>query len=476
MKLTDYIAGDRRGRAAHDLELEAQRDPFLAEALEGLEPAAAADAGTDRAGTLSVADSTGPDHQVKDRPDTTPVAGRVGTDPVADSTDTNRADTARKVADHAAAIAGLQRRIADRATRQSWRRHLSIKRTAAAAALILATAGVATWFCTSSPDFASDTQSLAGNIPSATTAADFLTGENRGTVGIRDGIETPATAESRNGTGISATAESRDEVAADTATACPIVPEPLRAAPKAMRSITPKNLSKPIPVAEAAPHESPHTISARPDPGPDKYGRNEYGRDEYGRDEYDPSRPVPEENIPGPAPQNPDEVVVVAFGTAPKSAYTGSTGSISGNRAAPASPTPVQNVRQKPEPVGKPEPEQRTAGRKTQTPDDPAFCMAETFPSFQGGDIHAFRRWVEARVSKPEAAPSCGSQGRVMVSFMIDTLGRLTDIQVTRTPDRSLSEEAVRVLKTSPHWEPGRQGDKKVKVKYNMPVDFREQN
>jgi tonB family C-terminal domain len=93
-------------------------------------------------------------------------------------------------------------------------------------------------------------------------------------------------------------------------------------------------------------------------------------------------------------------------------------------------------------------------------------------PSFQGGDLVAFKRWVQERIRKPETALQNGIRNRVVASFVIDTMGRLCDIQVLLTPDQSLADEAVRVLKSSPLWEPGRQGDKKVPVKYTLPVDF----
>ena len=61
-------------------------------------------------------------------------------------------------------------------------------------------------------------------------------------------------------------------------------------------------------------------------------------------------------------------------------------------------------------------------------------------------------------------------------SVVIEKDGRLTNIQVLQTPDRSLSEEAIRVLNKSPKWSPGKQRNQVVRVKYTLPVDFRVQN
>ena len=97
---------------------------------------------------------------------------------------------------------------------------------------------------------------------------------------------------------------------------------------------------------------------------------------------------------------------------------------------------------------------------------------SETMPRFQGKDLHVFRKWVQERVRHPKRALKRGISGRVIVSFVIDTTGRLTQIQVLLSPDQLLSDEAVRVLKRSPRWEPGRRNGQKVPIKYTMPVDF----
>lgn len=107
--------------------------------------------------------------------------------------------------------------------------------------------------------------------------------------------------------------------------------------------------------------------------------------------------------------------------------------------------------------------------------DDQPFLTAETMPSFQGGDLNTFRKWVQDNVRFPQIALENGISGRVVLSFVIEKDGRLTNIQVLQTPDRSLSEEAVRVLNKSPKWTPGKQRNQVVRVKYTLPVEFRMQ-
>lgn len=104
------------------------------------------------------------------------------------------------------------------------------------------------------------------------------------------------------------------------------------------------------------------------------------------------------------------------------------------------------------------------------------FVTAETMPSFQGGTLNDFRNWVQGKVRYPQIAQENGISGQVILTFVIEKDGSLTNIQVLRTPDRSLSEEAVRVLNSSPKWSPGKQRNQAVRVKYTLPVVFRIQN
>lgn len=108
--------------------------------------------------------------------------------------------------------------------------------------------------------------------------------------------------------------------------------------------------------------------------------------------------------------------------------------------------------------------------------EDEPFLSAETMPSFQGGTLMDFRNWVQGKIRYPQIAQENGISGRVVLQFVIERDGRLTNIVVLQTPDRSLSEEAIRVLNQSPKWSPGKQRNQAVRVKYTLPVDFRIQN
>ena len=108
--------------------------------------------------------------------------------------------------------------------------------------------------------------------------------------------------------------------------------------------------------------------------------------------------------------------------------------------------------------------------------DDQPFVKVEQMPSFMGGDLMTFRNWVMTKLRYPQIAQENNITGRVLLQFVIEKDGSLTNIQVIQTPDSSLSDEAIRVLKTSPKWTPGKQRNQNVRVKYTLPVDFRIQN
>ncbi len=100
------------------------------------------------------------------------------------------------------------------------------------------------------------------------------------------------------------------------------------------------------------------------------------------------------------------------------------------------------------------------------------FVKVEEMPTFQGGDLNKFRAWVGSKLRYPQIAQENNITGRVILKFVIEKDGSLTKIQVLMSPDQSLSDEAVRVLKTSPKWKPGKQRNQSVRVSYTLPVDF----
>ena len=99
--------------------------------------------------------------------------------------------------------------------------------------------------------------------------------------------------------------------------------------------------------------------------------------------------------------------------------------------------------------------------------------VVEERPTFNGGDANEFSKWVNSRLVYPEIAKENGIEGRVTLQFTIDKDGRLGDVKVLSAPDKTLADEAVRVVSASPKWKPGKQRDRTVKVSYTFPVIYK---
>ena len=96
-------------------------------------------------------------------------------------------------------------------------------------------------------------------------------------------------------------------------------------------------------------------------------------------------------------------------------------------------------------------------------------------PTFlNSADVAPFmEKWVYANLKYPDDAVRDGIQGRVMVDFIIDKDGKVTDVRVVRGVDPELDAEAVRVISASPKWRPGRMNGQKVRTSVTVPVEFR---
>ncbi|MBO4755243.1 MAG: M56 family metallopeptidase, partial [Bacteroidales bacterium] len=102
------------------------------------------------------------------------------------------------------------------------------------------------------------------------------------------------------------------------------------------------------------------------------------------------------------------------------------------------------------------------------------FSEIEVKPTFGSGDANDFARWVNAHLTYPEAAKAAGKQGRVTLSFVVDTDGSVVDVKVLRGVDPDLDAEALRVVSSCKEkWTPGMQGGKPVRVHYVFPVVYK---
>jgi len=80
--------------------------------------------------------------------------------------------------------------------------------------------------------------------------------------------------------------------------------------------------------------------------------------------------------------------------------------------------------------------------------------------------------WLGQNIKYPVIAAETGVQGRVIVQFVVEKDGSITDVVVVKSVDPSLDKEATRVIKNMPHWIPGRQNGSPVRVRFTVPVTF----
>ncbi len=93
-------------------------------------------------------------------------------------------------------------------------------------------------------------------------------------------------------------------------------------------------------------------------------------------------------------------------------------------------------------------------------------------PAEPHGGMNEFLREISAQLQYPKDARKLGIEGKVFVQFVVDKTGKLTDIQVARGIGHGCDEEAMRVIKTSQKWKPGKQRGRAVKQQMILPIMF----
>ena len=100
------------------------------------------------------------------------------------------------------------------------------------------------------------------------------------------------------------------------------------------------------------------------------------------------------------------------------------------------------------------------------------FDIVEQMPEYPGGQAALFE-FISKNVKYPEDAVKKKVEGKVFVTFVVDTDGKITDVSLLRKVFPSLDAEAIRVISAMPNWIPGRQKGQAVRVKYTVPIMFR---
>lgn len=104
--------------------------------------------------------------------------------------------------------------------------------------------------------------------------------------------------------------------------------------------------------------------------------------------------------------------------------------------------------------------------------EDIPVLIAETMPTFHGGNIDVFREWCWQNLVYPIRAAENGIAGTISVKFVVEKDGTVSSVEVLRGVDRDLDREAVRVVSSSPRWEPGKNRNIPVRTYIVVPIQF----
>lgn len=104
--------------------------------------------------------------------------------------------------------------------------------------------------------------------------------------------------------------------------------------------------------------------------------------------------------------------------------------------------------------------------------DNQVFNVVEVYPLFPGGE-KARMKFLQQNIKYPSQAIKDRKEGKVIVNFIIEKDGTVSNIKVINSVDKDFDEEALRVVRLMPKWIPGKQSGIAVRVNFNMPITFR---
>ena len=107
-----------------------------------------------------------------------------------------------------------------------------------------------------------------------------------------------------------------------------------------------------------------------------------------------------------------------------------------------------------------------------ETADNEIYNKPETEAEFPGG-MQAEFKWIADHLKYPEECKAKEIQGNVIIQFVVNEDGSLSDAKILRSPDNALSQEAIRVVKAMPKWKPAKQGEKAVRSYFRLPIVFK---
>lgn len=104
--------------------------------------------------------------------------------------------------------------------------------------------------------------------------------------------------------------------------------------------------------------------------------------------------------------------------------------------------------------------------------DTTIYRVVDRQPEFPGG-YAALKSYITDNLRYPQTAIKRKAQGRVMTTFVIEKDGSISNIAVSQSPDESLSNEAIRLIRSFPRWQPGMQNGNPTRVELSLPITFK---
>jgi protein TonB len=112
-------------------------------------------------------------------------------------------------------------------------------------------------------------------------------------------------------------------------------------------------------------------------------------------------------------------------------------------------------------------------GESVEDPAEPDFfVVVEEMPRFRKGGLESFLEWVYRQIRYPDEAARNGVQGTVVLFFIVNENGEISDVSFLKKAHPDLNAEVLRIISRAPIWEPGKQRGKAVKVAFTMPIKF----
>lgn len=110
--------------------------------------------------------------------------------------------------------------------------------------------------------------------------------------------------------------------------------------------------------------------------------------------------------------------------------------------------------------------------KKDEESEDRQVRLSEQAPLFPGGMMQLMK-WLTKNLKYPESARKAKISGKVVVAFMVNTDGSVSDVRLLKTVEPSLDNEALRVVRMMPKWEPGISGGKVSRTLVHLPIVFK---